>query len=247
MSTPNSPHANPNSRPLLVFIHGWSCRASDWDDTLAAIRPLLETQYQILVPDLPGHGDQPPALTDTSITGLAEWLLTHLQTADKVSFVGHSMGGCVALEAAARLGDRAKQVILVDTFGLPYGDMDSATIASIEAPFHTDFVAAMHYLIDNTTPPGLDSKTRHWIKARMTSANPENMLPIWHQLLRWSPDVAFSRIHCPIHALNGEHIPVLAQARCAPYVHSQVLAGCHHFPQFEHPELFQRSLLDLLC
>lgn len=246
MTAPNNPHDDHNSRPLLVFIHGWSCRASDWDDTLAAIRPILETQYQILAPDLPDHGDQPPALADASIAGLADWLLTHLKAADKVSLVGHSMGGCVALEAAARLGERAKQVILVDTFGLPYGDMDSATIASIEAPFHSDFAAAMHYLVDNTTPATLDSSTRNWIKTRMASAAPEKMLPIWHNLLRWSPDNAFSRIQCPIHAINGEHIPTLAQARCAPYVYSRVLAGCHHFPQFENPELFQHALLDLL-
>lgn len=236
----------PHNRPLLVFVHGWSCRASDWDYTRAALQPLVGEHYQLLAPDLPGHGDNQQALADCSMPGLAQALLLQLPAALPVTLVGHSMGGCVALEAAALLGERAQQVILVDTFGLPYGDMDAATIASIETPFSDDFVAAMHYLVDNTTAASIDPATRDWIKTRMASANPALMLPIWQQLLRWSPMAAFSRIHCPIHALNGKHIPAVAQARCAPFVHSQVLAGCHHFPQFEQPAAFQQRLLALL-
>lgn len=236
----------PQNRPLLVFVHGWSCRASDWDDTRAALQPLLGKHYQLLAPELPGHGDNQQVLADCSMPGLAQALLQQLPPALPVTLVGHSMGGCVALEAAALLGERAQQVILVDTFGLPYGDMDAATIDSIEIPFHRDFVAAMNYLVDNTTPTAIDPATRDWIKTRMASAEPARMLPIWHQLLRWSPDLAFSQLNCPIHALNGEHIPAAAQARCAPHVHAQVLTGCHHFPQFEQPTAFQQHLLALL-
>ena len=240
------PSATPDSH-LILFIHGWSCSASDWDASLAALRPQLPANTQLLAPDLPGHGRQrDQAWSDWSIPGLARALIAQLPATGQISLVGHSMGGCVALEAAALLGDRAQQVILVDTFGLAYGDMDAATIASIEQPFQQNFVGAMHYLVDNTTPASLDQATRDWIKTRMASADANKMLPIWHQLLRWSPDRAFTAIRCPIHALNGEHIPAAAQARCAPYVQARVLPGCHHFPQFEQPELFQRELCRLL-
>jgi len=121
--------------------------------------------------------------------------------------------------------------------------MDDTTIQAIEQPFHTDFRAAMYYLVDNTTATSLDPATRDWIRQRMASANPDKMLPIWHQLLRWSPDTAFAQIRCPIQAINGEHIPEAAQRRCAPYVSAQVLPGCHHFPQFEQPARFQQILI----
>lgn len=232
---------------LVVFVHGWSCRASDWDATIAALAPQLPSSWQCLAPSLPGHiGAEQEACNDWSIPGLARALCAKLPEQLPVTLVGHSMGGCVALEAAAQLGERVKHVILVDTFGLPYGDMDAATIDSIERPFNEDFVGAMQYLVDNTTPANLDPGIRDGIKARMASARPELMLPIWHQLLRWSPDAAFTAIHCPISALNGEHIPAPAQARCAPYVNAQVLAGCHHFPQFEQPAAFQAALSKLL-
>ncbi|ACE86170.1 alpha/beta fold hydrolase [Cellvibrio japonicus] len=239
----SSPHPTAD---LIVLIHGWSCRASDWDATLSALASSAALPKCLAI-ELPGHGQHEHLpWSDWSIAGLARFVVDQLPESATIQLVGHSMGGCVALEAAAQLGERARQVILVDTFSLPYGDMDTATIDSIETPFREDFVAAMAYLVDNTTPSTLDSHTRDWIKTRMSGAAPEKMLPIWHNLLRWSPDSAFSRIQCPIHAINGEHIAPAAQDRCAPFVKARVLAGCHHFLQFEQPERFRQALLALL-
>ncbi len=241
-----TPIANPN-KPLLVFIHGWSCRASDWDATLAALRPQLGDHCQLLALDLPGHGgNEHQPWHDWTISGLAHALIDQLPNSQSITLIGHSMGGCVALEAATQLRARAQRVILVDTFGLPYGDMDAATISSIEEPFRADFVAAMHYLVDNTTAQNIASDTRDWIKTRMASGNPDKLIPIWHNLLHWSPDAVFAQVRCPIYAINGEHIPQVAQQRCSPYVQAQVLPGCHHFPQFEQPQHFQQVLQALL-
>lgn len=166
--------------------------------------------------------------------------------ARKLTLVGHSMGGTVALEVATMWDGVMDKVILVDTFGLPYGDMDAETIASIEEPFHQDFIAAMHALVDNTTTPNLDEKTRTDIKQHMASADPDKMLPIWTDLLRWSPDSAFAQLQCPIYAINGEHVPEPAQKRCAPFVQARVIPNAQHFPPFEQPDQFYQALNELL-
>ncbi|MDQ2077135.1 alpha/beta fold hydrolase [Marinimicrobium sp. ABcell2] len=234
---------------LILFLHGWSCQGSDWDAVLAA----LGDERHMMVLDLPGHGKSADVdWADWTIVGLARLVVAAAQRAgaDRLTLVGHSMGGTVALEAArlwAQNGGQLGGVVLVDTFGLPYGDMDAETIASIETPFQQDFVGAMHYLVDNTTVPELDEATRDWIKQRMASADPEKMLPIWADLLRWSPDAAFAELHCPIHAINGEHISEPARNRCAGNVMEQVIPGSHHFPQFEQPKDFTRTLRSLLA
>lgn len=234
---------------LVLFLHGWSCRGSDWD----AVLEELGDERHMMVLDLPGHGKSADAIwADWSVVGLARVAVAAAQEegADRLTLVGHSMGGVVALEAARLWTQRGGQlggVVLVDTFGLPYGDMDADTIAAIETPFQQDFVGAMHYLVDNTTVPELDEATRDWIKERMANARPEKMLPIWADLLRWSPDAAFAELHCPIHAINGEHIPEPARNRCAGYVAEQVIPGSHHFPLFEQPEVFARTLRSLLA
>ncbi len=231
---------------VVLFIHGWSCRASDWQPALDA----LDGQWPLLVPDLPGHGESRQlAWEDWTISGLARLVcaLAENHRASRLALVGHSMGGTIALEAARlwadrRGGDALQGVILVDTFGLPYGDMDADTIASIETPFHQDFVAAMHQLVNSTTAAGLPEETRAWLRERMAEGEPERMLPLWADLLRWSPDRAFAALDCPINAINGEHIPEPAQKRCAPHVQARVIPGAHHFPQFETPEAFAAAL-----
>jgi esterase len=240
----------PQSDQAVMFIHGWSCRASDWQPALDA----LDGRWPSLVPDLPGHGkSRQVSWEDWTIVGLAQLLcaLAENHWCSRLALVGHSMGGTIALETA-RLwaerhgGDALGGVILVDTFALPYGDMDADTIAGIEAPFRKDFVAAMHDLVNNTTATGLAEETRARLRARMAEADPEQMLPLWADLLRWSPDRAFAALDCPIRAINGEHIPEPARKRCAPHVQARVIPGAHHFPQFETPEAFAAFLRDEL-
>jgi pimeloyl-ACP methyl ester carboxylesterase len=234
----------------VLFLHGWSCQASDWDETLAA----LGEERPVMAVDLPGHGKSADVpWDDWSIIGLAQAVVAVARRAgvSRLTLVGHSMGGTVALEAA-RLwveqegADKLAGVVLVDTFGLPYGDMDAETIASIETPFREDFAGAMHYLVDSTTAGDLAPEKREWIKQRMAGANPVNMLPLWADLLRWSPDRAFAELSCPILALNGEHIPEPARKRCGPHVTEKVMPGCHHFPLFEQPAVFVRELRQVL-
>jgi pimeloyl-ACP methyl ester carboxylesterase len=65
--------------------------------------------HSVLAPDLPGHGrSEGPALT--SVAALAVWVAQLLDAAGvrEAALVGHSMGGAIALEAAAALGARAK-------------------------------------------------------------------------------------------------------------------------------------------
>ena len=234
----------------ILFLHGWSCCASDWETTLAG----LAQDHPVMALDLPGHGESSDvAWHDATITGLARLVMATARQAgiQQLTLVGHSMGGAVALESA-RLwaleegAGKLAGVILVDTFGLPYGDMDEDTIASLENPFRDDFVAAMHNLVDSTTAASIAPDTREWIKRRMSSADPQRMLPIWADLLRWSPDEAFAELDCPITAINGEHISESARQRCAPHVEEVVMKGCHHFPLFEQPDAFVQTLKQVL-
>lgn len=234
----------------VMFIHGWSCRAADWLPALDA----LGGRWSLLVPDLPGHGESRQlAWEDWTVLGLARLVcaLAENHRISRLALVGHSMGGAIALEAARLWADRHGSdalhgVILVDTFGLPYGDMDAGTIAAIETPFHEDFATAMHQLVNNTTATGLPEETRAQLRTRMAEGNPQWMLPLWADLLRWSPERVFAALNCPIGAINGERIPEPAQKRCAPHVQARVIPGTHHFPQFEAPEVFVAALREEL-
>jgi|NGEPerStandDraft_6_1074524.scaffolds.fasta_scaffold00541_11 pimeloyl-ACP methyl ester carboxylesterase len=99
--------------PTLVFVHGAMHDHSVW--TLLA-RWFAHHGFGVLAPDLPGHSQSagPPL---ESIEAIAGWLLALMSAAgvDEASFVGHSMGSLIALEAAGQAPQRARQLVMVGT------------------------------------------------------------------------------------------------------------------------------------
>ncbi|MBN1137813.1 MAG: alpha/beta fold hydrolase [Anaerolineae bacterium] len=99
------------ARPALVFIHGAGGSHQLW---LYQVRGLLKvTSYAL---DLPGHGRSTGQGRD-SIAAYADWLIEFLDAAglERVTLVGHSMGGAIALDAALRYPERVSGLGLVAT------------------------------------------------------------------------------------------------------------------------------------
>jgi pimeloyl-ACP methyl ester carboxylesterase len=99
--------------PAMVFIHGAGMDHTPWQ---LVARWFAWHGYGVLVVDLPGHGrSQGPPLS--SIAGMANWIGAVLDVAKigQAALVGHSMGGAIALEAAAVLGDRITRIALLGT------------------------------------------------------------------------------------------------------------------------------------
>jgi pimeloyl-ACP methyl ester carboxylesterase len=227
--------------PLLLFIHGWTCRRTYW-------APQLEyfgSDYAVAALDLPGHGDS--GRGSRSRWGIEPFALDvacciESLAAQQVILIGHSMGGAVALEAARRLGATAAAVVLVDTFVIDYGGLSPETVQAIAAPFKEDFPAAMAGLVGQTataaTPPALQKR----LTAEMSAAAPAWALPVWSDLLSWNPAAAFAELRAPIHAINGALIPASARERCAPFVTETIIPGAGHFLQMEDPSGFNQVL-----
>lgn len=104
------------SGPALLMLHGLACDSSTWADVI----PTLAEHYTVIAPDLLGHGDSDKPDADYSLGGYANGmrdLLTVLGI-DKVTVVGHSFGGGVAMQFAYQFPDRTERVVLVSTGGL---------------------------------------------------------------------------------------------------------------------------------
>lgn len=94
-----------------LFIHGVACDHSVWARPAAA---LAARGWQVLAPDLPGHGGG-AAPAPASVQAGADWALAQLPPTGPVALIGHSWGSLIALEAAARLGPRASHLALLGT------------------------------------------------------------------------------------------------------------------------------------
>ena len=100
------------SLPGVVFVHGALHDHSVW---IQQSRYLAHHGHAVLAVDLPGHGRSGGALLGVEAAG--DWVARLVQGAGlaRVALVGHSMGSLIALEAAARLGERASALAMVGT------------------------------------------------------------------------------------------------------------------------------------
>ncbi len=100
----------------LVLIHGFPLDHSSWD----ALLPHLDG-FDVITPDLRGFGES--AIMDGAYTidDMADDVIALLDAlkVEKAAFVGHSMGGYVALAIARKHLDRISGLGLVSTQALP--------------------------------------------------------------------------------------------------------------------------------
>ena len=115
------------SGPALLLLHGLGCDHRTWLPVIDA----LSRHYTVIAPDLLGHGVSDKPRADYSVGGFANGmrdLLTVLGI-DKVTVVGHSFGGGVAMQFAYQFPERTERLVLVGSGGL--GPEVSAAIRAI--------------------------------------------------------------------------------------------------------------------
>jgi pimeloyl-ACP methyl ester carboxylesterase len=99
-------------KPLLL-VHGLGSSRDAWSEVM----PLLEEQRELIVIDLPGHGETPVQPDSATFAGLArsldEWLAR--EGLAGIDMAGSSMGGRLVLEMARR--GRSGAVVALDPGG----------------------------------------------------------------------------------------------------------------------------------
>lgn len=110
------------SRPTILFIHGYLESGRIWDDF---VQELPDT-YQTLRPHLPGYGPNPGRVGDYSLEAAADFLRQELSEAGvgQVLLVGHSMGGYVALAFAEKYPGLVAGLCLFHSSSLADSDED---------------------------------------------------------------------------------------------------------------------------
>ncbi len=102
--------------PTILLIHGIAGSSTTW----RAVMPALAEHYTVIAPDLMGHGQSAKPRGDYSLGAYASGirdLLTVLGE-ERVTLVGHSLGGGVAMQFAYLFPERAERLVLVASGGL---------------------------------------------------------------------------------------------------------------------------------
>jgi pimeloyl-ACP methyl ester carboxylesterase len=104
------------SGPPIVLVHGITSSADTWAGAMRG----LAREYTVIAPDLLGHGASAKPRGDYSLGANASGVRDLLAALghDRVSIVGHSLGGGVAMQFAYQFPERTERLVLVSSGGL---------------------------------------------------------------------------------------------------------------------------------
>jgi pimeloyl-ACP methyl ester carboxylesterase len=114
----------------VLLIHGMGGSSQTWREVV----PHLATRHRVIAPDLLGHGQSDKPRADYSLGAFAVWLrdLLNQLGISRVTLVGHSLGGGVAMQFAHQHPEYVERLVLISSGGL--GPELGRTLRLMSAP-----------------------------------------------------------------------------------------------------------------
>jgi len=104
------------SGPVILLIHGIGDNSSSWEP----VHSCLARRFTVIAPDLLGHGQSDKPRADYSVAAYANGMrdLLSVLGIERVTVVGHSLGGGVAMQFAYQFPHLVDRLILVGAGGV---------------------------------------------------------------------------------------------------------------------------------
>ncbi|MGO9928030.1 MAG: alpha/beta fold hydrolase [Mycobacterium sp.] len=104
------------SGPALLLIHGVGDNSAAWEPVHAK----LAQRFTVIAPDLLGHGESEKPRADYSLAAFANGMrdLLAVLGIERVTVVGHSFGGGVAMQFAYQYPELVERIVLVSAGGV---------------------------------------------------------------------------------------------------------------------------------
>ena len=245
-------HDTGGQGPVVVLLHGSGPGVSAWTNWKRVI-PALQDRFRIVAPDLAGFGytERKPDL-QYDIKLWSKHLMAFLDALGltRVSLVGNSFGGSLALAAAARFPERFERLVLMgtpcDKFTMtpglragwdytPSRDVMRATMAH----FPYDLGLITDELVEDRYQASLIPGAQEGLRKLLAEPKPEGDTP-----LSGMPENVVAGIELPTLVLHGREdrvIPVemgLKLARAMPNAQFHMFGRCGHWVQAERFDAF---------
>jgi pimeloyl-ACP methyl ester carboxylesterase len=234
----------------LVFVHCWACDRGYWREQLDAFAP----GYQVVSLDLAGHGASGKGRASWSLDGLAGDVAAVVDDLglQRVVLVGHSMGGPVALLAAARIGERAEAVVCADALHDVSSEMNSAMVDQMLRMFQADYAGAMTTMVGMMFPPGGDTALAGWVARNATVTDSAVTLGLIRDYPNLDLPAALAAAGAPVRCINAAPRPpwgpvtTVEANRAHGDFDAVLMDSVGHFLMLERPAEFNAKLLDVL-
>jgi pimeloyl-ACP methyl ester carboxylesterase len=256
------------SGPVVALVHGITSTSATWEHVM----PQLAERYTVIAPDLLGHGESAKPRGDYSLGAYASGVrdLLVLLGHERATFVGHSLGGGVAMQLAYQFPERCERLVLVDSGGLGREVnrlLRAATLPGAELVL--PLLASSGLLNAGRSVGGflnrlglrLNTDFEQMARGHASLADPEARAAFVHTL-RTIIDPGGQRVNAtdrlylaqyvPFMLVWGERDPIIpiehgyAAHQLVPGSRLEVFPDAGHFPHVDHPQRFISVLVDFM-
>lgn len=227
-------------RPPVVLLHGFACDRSFMAAQFAYFAAL---GHSVLAPDLRGHGESDKPDQRYDFEGFGDdvlWLCAALDL-ERPVFIGHSMGGVIAFDIAARVPLLPRAVALIDS-GIVLTPAARAAFAhfghELEGPDGADALRSMADAVFFL--PTDDPQRRRRILKVMGEAPAPLLASAAPMLLNYDPARVEGRLIAPLLYIAANEptarADLAALCRIVPQAQLARTVGSGHFCHMEVPE-----------
>jgi pimeloyl-ACP methyl ester carboxylesterase len=229
--------------PTLVLVHGWAFDHHVWDGQV----PSLSARHRVVTLDLAGHGESGGSRAAWTMAAFGDDVKAVVEAvgAQQVVLVGHSMGGPVVLEAARRMPERVKGIVLVDTLLNVEERTPAAEIEAFARQLEADYKTMVTQMSGNYLfAPATPAAVRERVLAQAMALPAGVSVAMLRQAWGYDPIPALREIRAPIRAVNADKFPtnVEANRRHMPGYQAIIVPGSGHYPMLEDPGRFGPAL-----
>ena len=232
-------------KTAIVFVHGWSCNRSYWNEQLPNFAP----KYKVVAIDLAGHGESGLGRKEWTMRAFGEDVIAVVKKLDldRVVLVGHSMGGPVILEAARRIPKRVIGLVGVDTLQDFENTLTQEQIDNWLTPFRSNFKEATRKFVLSMFTPDSNPALVERVVTDMASAPQEVGLGAFEGYIAFHNNEiirVLQEVLAPITCISSDKWPtnIKTNQRYAPSFQAKIMPGVGHFNMMEDPETFNRLL-----
>jgi pimeloyl-ACP methyl ester carboxylesterase len=148
--------------PPIFLVHGCGCDHRSFAPQVESFRK----QHRVVLVDLRGHGESDAPQQDYTMAAFADdlaWFCTKLGLVKPV-MVGHSMGGNVVLEFAARYPEIPSSIVMIDSCIFPPEALLATLQPATEALQGSNYLAALQQILTSLCLP-TDERARQLISS----------------------------------------------------------------------------------
>jgi pimeloyl-ACP methyl ester carboxylesterase len=180
--------------PPILLVHGWCCN----HQFMSPLLEHFECQSRCIAVDLRGHGRSDKPVQKYSIGTYADDLAWIVQTLDLEApvLIGHSMGGAIGFELAARHPEMLSALVLLDSAVPPSPTAWANVHPALEGGgarqprMFTDFIENTFFL------PTDSAACKSWVTDAMTSTPYHVMESTLRGAFEWHPTAPLGDDRC---------------------------------------------------